>query len=143
MSGALAMVAPRLAPLIGMLGGEHEGERLAALRAADGLLRRAGLTWRDVGAAVAAAAHPEAETVRPDPAPRREHRADPDPGEGWLGDLADAAAAFEALSDTERNFVRNLGGLHRAGRRPTEKQLAWLRRLAAWVRATRGAAADA
>src|ERR1043165_884716 len=41
----------RLAKLLGMLGSEHDGEVVTAARHADALVRRAGLTWRDVVAA--------------------------------------------------------------------------------------------
>jgi len=38
----------RLAKVLGMLGSEHDGEVIIAARHADALVRRAGLTWRDV-----------------------------------------------------------------------------------------------
>jgi hypothetical protein len=38
----------RLAKLLGMLGSEHDGEVITAARRADELVRRGGLTWRDV-----------------------------------------------------------------------------------------------
>jgi hypothetical protein len=38
----------RLAKLCGMLGSSHDGESLAAGRAADALIRHAGLTWPSV-----------------------------------------------------------------------------------------------
>jgi hypothetical protein len=47
-----AMTAPfdreRVAKLLGMLGSEHDGEVVAAGRAADRLVRASGLTWRAV-----------------------------------------------------------------------------------------------
>jgi hypothetical protein len=41
----------RLVKLLGMLGSEHDGEVITAACCADALVRRAGLTWRDVVAA--------------------------------------------------------------------------------------------
>lgn len=38
----------RLAKLLGMCGSAHDGERAAAAKAADDLVRRSGLTWFDV-----------------------------------------------------------------------------------------------
>ncbi len=46
------MTAPldrtRLAKLLGMLSSQHDGEVVTAARHADAVVRRAGLTWRDV-----------------------------------------------------------------------------------------------
>ena len=38
----------RLVKLLGMLGGDQPGERDAAARATDALLRSAGMTWREI-----------------------------------------------------------------------------------------------
>jgi len=38
----------RLAKLLGVLGSEHDGEVVAAGRAADRLVRQSGMTWRSV-----------------------------------------------------------------------------------------------
>jgi hypothetical protein len=47
---ALAIVAPRLAPLIGKLGSDHEGEVVASARAIGKLLLKQGLGWNDLAA---------------------------------------------------------------------------------------------
>jgi len=41
-------MAERLAKLCGLFGSDHDGERAAAARKADELVRAHGLTWRDV-----------------------------------------------------------------------------------------------
>src|SRR5947209_2773522 len=38
----------KLAKLLGLLGSDHDGEALAAARQAEGLRRRAGVSWSDV-----------------------------------------------------------------------------------------------
>jgi hypothetical protein len=44
--------AERLAAVIAMIGSTHEGEAAAAMRTASVLLKKAGLTWTDVGQAL-------------------------------------------------------------------------------------------
>jgi hypothetical protein len=48
MSDAVALDRTRLGKLLGLLGSDHPGEIAAAGRAADALIRKAGLTWPDV-----------------------------------------------------------------------------------------------
>ena len=56
-----ALDRERLAKLLGMLGSEHGGEVITAARHADALVRRTGLTWRDV--VVANDAQPQLDNV--------------------------------------------------------------------------------
>jgi hypothetical protein len=51
MTDLLGVERDRLGKLLGMLGSDHDGEVAAAGRAADRLVREAGLTWREVLAA--------------------------------------------------------------------------------------------
>jgi hypothetical protein len=53
--------ADRLAKLLGMVGSKHDGEALNAARAADKLVREAGLAWPDVIASSALPILPNSE----------------------------------------------------------------------------------
>lgn len=82
----------RLAKCVGLLGSAHDGEALAAGRAADLLIRQAGLTWLDVIA----------------PALRQPRR----PGESESDqDAIEHALDFRhALTEWERSFCRSIAG---------------------------------
>lgn len=98
---AQALVTPqlhdRLAKLCGLFGSEHDGERAEAARQADGLIRRHGLTWRDV------IFQPAAE---------------------WQHMAKTCAEHLRELSDKEIRFVL---AMQKWRRPPSDAQLAWLR----------------
>lgn len=127
----LATLAPRLSPLLGKLGSPHDGEVIAAARAASRLLEKAGLGWNDLGrilldgpSAAAAPTEGEAEANVYD----------------WRDDLAELGAGWSALEPHERSFARNLTRLARRGLAPTERQRRWLAVIAERLRD--GGAAD-
>jgi hypothetical protein len=108
----MSALVPRekLAAVLGMLGSEHDGEVLAAARAAERLRAQAGATWAELlGAAVA-------------------RQRDQVPG--WRAMVAACLAHRELLTDWERQFVSDL----RRQARLSRKQLAILSRIAAGVR---------
>jgi len=99
MSGAVVIDRDRLVKLLGMLGSAHDGEVAAAGRAADRLVREAGLRWPDI--------IPAANRDAPD-----------------IASAISIAIRFEnLLTDWESQFVRSL----RRQRRPaSDKQRAIL-----------------
>ena len=96
----------RLIKLLGMLGSAHDGERAAAGLKADELLRRHGLTWKELILGLAPAAEP--------------------PKLGWRDKVVACEAHRHCLNNRERAFVSSLA---RWRGTPTEKQLAWLDRI--------------
>jgi hypothetical protein len=104
-------VLERLIKLLGMLGSAHDGERAAAGRKADELLRRYGLTWSDILLVAAASSAPPPE---------------PDQPMSWREKCAACKARQHHLNERERAFVSSLA---RWRGTPTEKQLAWLDRI--------------
>src|SRR4051812_2433984 len=92
----------RLVKLLGMLGSDHDGEIAAAGRAADRLVRQAGVRWRDV----IVPALPPLNTG------------------GTIADQIDFVLGFpDALNEWERRFILSLARQRRA---PSEKQRAIL-----------------
>jgi hypothetical protein len=93
--------ADRLRKLCGMLGSDHDGERAAAARAADKLVRGLGLTWHQV----------IAPPIVPDHSPRvRSWRAD---DSDWCRMAQFCHAWRWSLSQREREFVESVrtGGI--------------------------------
>ena len=115
----IAALAPRLAPLLGKMASDHDGEILASVRAIRRLLERHGLTLNDLGAAIAA------EPVR---VVYRDRQPEPDPAaEHWREMAAFCASRAELLNEREAAFVANMARiLRRPGAEPTPKQAAWL-----------------
>lgn len=114
-------VAAKAAPLLARLATDHDGEALACVRALRRLLDRHGLTMTDLAAVVANGA------PAPSAPPPREPETEP---ADWVSDLATCAAHFGALSENQRDFITNMGRVHRRGGRPTPAQAQWLRALA-------------
>jgi hypothetical protein len=105
----------RLARLLGMVGSVHDGEALAAARLADKLVRRCGLTWADVFAPPEPALAPSSGNLLI----------------GWPAQWRSAVrmcGRYEtSLGDRERSFLQSLATYKR---RPSPKQLTWLRSIA-------------
>ena len=101
----------RLSKLLGMLGSDHDGEVINAARAADRLVRDAGLRWPDIAM----------------PVPPR-GRGDNDPVGFCLSRPA-------ALTDWEQRFLRSI---ERQRYRLTAKQCAVLGGIVSKVHAARG-----
>jgi hypothetical protein len=72
----------KLVAVLGMMGSDHDGEALAAARAAERLRRQIGATWSDLLQA-------------PEPPPVRE---------GWR-DVLSACRASDKLSEWEQRFL--------------------------------------
>jgi hypothetical protein len=102
----------RLSKLLGMLGSDYDGEVLNAARAADRLVRDAGLRWPDI--------------AMPAPPPPRGYRFDP---------IRFCLAQPAALSDWEERFLRSI---ERQPYRLTPKQLGVLERIVEKVAGGRG-----
>jgi hypothetical protein len=105
----------RLAKLLGMLGSDRDGEVVNAGRAADRLVRSAGLTWFDVIALPA-----------PSIVPGRGRDDD------WRQTVSFCMARAHQLSPRERDFVWSMWCWRG---QPTEKQMRWLQDIAARPRA--------
>jgi hypothetical protein len=109
-----------LAGVLGMLGSSFAGERDAAARLANRIVRGAGVQWDELIAG-------------PAPDSRREpppYQPPPRPSSGWR-ELAQRCAAYpEWLSEWEREFVAGLG----RWRRLSAKQAATLDRIALKLR---------
>src|SRR5947207_15770801 len=105
---AMSLDRDKLVRVLGMLGSSHDGEIAAAGRAADRLLRDAGLRWPDV--------------ILPAlTGPRRERNLD------TIRDTIEFVLEFEdVLSDWEVSFCRSIA---RARYRLSQKQLEVLDRL--------------
>ncbi len=79
----------RLVRVLGMMGSEHDGEALAAARAAERTRREKGLTWADIvkktaGTTSGAAAPPKPPPrPKPQPSPRPRPEARPRQDHGW------------------------------------------------------------
>jgi hypothetical protein len=114
----------KLVKTLGMLGSEHDGEIAAAGRAADKLVREAGLRWPDIVAPAL-------------PPPRQASNGWRDP-EHLLAIVLDNA---EFLSEWEFNFVTSIRQ-HRQRRRPlSSKQFKVLEQIFDKVRQTAAGAA--
>jgi hypothetical protein len=110
--------AERLAKILGMCGSDHPGERAAAALAAHRLLREHGLMWSDVIVAQQYAA--------PSIVPRQ-------PGEtDWRRAARFCLGQTSRLQPREFDFIVSIA---RREREPTPRQLAWLRYIAARLRA--------
>jgi hypothetical protein len=89
----------KLVGVLGMLGSNHAGERDAAARLANRLIRGAGLTWGELIAVPELEPNPHC-----DPPPHR-----PPPGPASWRELARQCAAYpEWLSAWERGFLAGL-----------------------------------
>src|SRR6516164_6718925 len=91
----------RLIKLLGMLGSAHDGERAAAGLKAHELIRRHGLTWKELLLDVA----PTSEPAKL----------------GWRAKVAACTAHQHCLNTKERAFVFSLAQWRGT---PTDKQLA-------------------
>lgn len=112
----------RLVHILGMLGSNFDGERAAAAKKADELVKRYCLTWEQV--IIPALPRPEKATPREESRPDWQRRA-------WLC-LADT----ELLTQWEFEFCDDMASRHRE---PSEKQNAVLNRIYEKVRRSRGA----
>jgi hypothetical protein len=108
----------RLAKLLGMLGSDRDGEVVNAGRAADRLVRSAGLTWFDVLPVQRQGA--------------RGRAADMDRDDDWRRLVSFCMDRAHQLSPRERDFLWSMW-LWRG--QPSEKQMRWLQGIAARLRA--------
>jgi hypothetical protein len=97
----------KLISFLGMLGSDHDGERLAAVRAAQKLLSEKRLTWSDILAPAAAL---------PDSAQKPE----------WREHLLMLERSWGLLTEWERNFVSSMRSWIGD---PTEKQLTQIQKI--------------
>jgi hypothetical protein len=106
------MVRDRLARLMGMVGSMHDGEALNAARLADKLVRSCGLTWAEVFAPPELAVAPSGGNLLIGwPAQ-------------WRSALRMCGQCGASLGGRERSFLQSLATYKR---RPSPKQLTWLR----------------
>jgi hypothetical protein len=112
-----ATIEQTLGKLIPLLASNHDGEVVATARAIERLLKASGCDWHDLAATI----------CPPD---------DPD----WRRDLRYCASNSARMQQRERDFVATLVGW-RGG--PTDKQLRWLRSIAARLRSNSAARAAA
>jgi hypothetical protein len=118
--------ADRLAKLCGMFGSAHLGERAAAAKLADRLVRDSGLTWHDV------VAGPANRRLRGSQEAPRQAR----PPATVEAKLALLRAHFDFLTTWERHFVVAV----REFKSPSLKQLKVIERLVEKVLELRAAA---
>lgn len=117
---SLAAVTPKLTKLLPLLGTNHDGEALAAVRAIERTLKSAGLDFHDLASSLEAAA-----TLNRDPQTWEEVAI-------WCRENDHGH-----LTPKEREFVTSVAAQLVCGRQPTEAQEAWLR--AIYVRMRREA----
>lgn len=95
-----SLTADRLAKILGLCGSAHAGERAAAAKMADDLVRGLGLTWRDV---ITPAVGP------PEPPPRHAGRSDDDDDlPHWREQLAVCLDNIDALNERDAHFLMSL-----------------------------------
>jgi len=111
----------RLVHILGMLGSNFDGERAAAAKKADELVKRHRLTWEQV--IIPALSRPEKE------APRQES------GQDWQRKAWFCLSDTELLTQWEFKFCDDMTG---RDREPSEKQIAVLNRIYEKVRRSRG-----
>ena len=109
--------AKRLAKFCGMFGSNHDGEPAAAALMADTLVRKRGLTWRDVLIPAASKAHPQKKGWR-----------EPKTTEQKLALLR---RNLDEFTDWERDFIIGVRGFAQL----SAKQLATIDRLVEKLRA--------
>lgn len=116
-----ASIAPRLGPLIRLLGSDNNGEVSAAVAGLRRILASEGLDLHDLAAYVEAAAEVAIPTE--------------DQLGTWL-DLVDGLIARGAavLEDRDRNFLRNVRIAILSGKAPSPPQQKWLGDVQAKVR---------
>ena len=111
-----ALVA-RVAEIVEFLGSDHDGERSAAAYLVTMILRKEGLTWRQV----IEAAGPRTTGAEPDELP------------GWVDQIQTIIQHLQYLTDWESEFALSIMG---HGRKwiPSTKQLAVIERIFRKVR---------
>jgi len=117
---SLEAVAPKLTKLLPLLGTNHDGEALAAVRAIERTLKSAGLDFHDLASSLEAIA-----ALSRDPQTWEEVAI-------WCRDNDHGR-----LAPREREFITSVAAHLVCGRQPTEAQEAWLR--AIYVRMRREA----
>jgi hypothetical protein len=110
----LATLTLRLGKIIPLLGSDRDGEVIGAARAIDRLLKSVGRDWHDVAALLRL------------PAQCRQIAAD-----DWQSVAQFCVQNSARLSERELDFLATLASWRG---RPTEKQFAWLRKIAARLR---------
>jgi hypothetical protein len=109
-------IVERLVKLLGMLGSSHDGERAAAARKADALVREHGLVWSDVISGLSGQEQQHAN--------RRNNGAKAhDDGGDWHAMRDYCAQHSSLLRPREQEFIDDIDGWRGA---LTEKQSAWL-----------------
>jgi len=128
MADRLIHAAPKLSKIVALFGSVADGERLAAVLAADRMLEAAGLGWSDVATAIAdLGAQPKARAPRATPRkPRRTRRQAYEP-QGWADLARFCLLNSEHLNERSHSFLLHMRDSLRRGRQPTDKQSAWLR----------------
>lgn len=124
---AIGLDRDRLGKLLGLLGSDFEGEIAAAGRAANALVRGAGLTWLDI-----VAPPPALDAGRKAKAKSKKRSATPPPRTTARERGAYCLAAAEFLTAWERDFCASIAG---QAYRLTAKQEAVLDRLVTKVMA--------
>jgi hypothetical protein len=118
---ALAPVAPKLAPLVRMLGSPVDGEALAACRAIGRTLKTAGCDFHDLAKAIEGPAEPRVVVLYRDREPPA--RREPETGEHWRDMARRCLGHFGDLRPAERRFLQDI---IRWRGKPTAKQMTWL-----------------
>jgi hypothetical protein len=112
----LGTIAPKLAKLIPLLGSDKDGERLATLEAIGRTLRSAKLDFHDLAKALTT---PSRHAARVSPT-------------NWSELIAICLSNPEALNARDLDFLNNVRRQILLGRKPSERQEAWLR--SCWAR---------
>jgi hypothetical protein len=112
MSALPVILIPMLNKLIPRLASTHDGEVVATVRAIERVLKSAGRDLHDLAACLGA------------PVAQMQHA-------DWRRDVRFCSENTDFLSERELDFISNLA---RGGRKPTEKQAAWLRDIAGRLR---------
>jgi hypothetical protein len=135
----VALDAQRLGRVLGLLSSSHDGEVLNAARAADRIVKEAGLTWLDVAQRIGVSTRPTGyQAASPEPAPRtqrtykraaRPAAAPKKTSTSHKGIQASELIAYllnpvihAKLNGFERSFVMSVDGQSRAGRGLSENQ---------------------
>lgn len=117
----LAPIAPKLVPLVRLLGSPVDGEVLAACRAIGRTLDTAGCDWHDLAAVIGGGAEPQVFMLYRDREPRRQ--TEPEPGSEWRDPARRCLGHFGDLRPVARRILRDI---MRWRGEPTPKQMTWL-----------------
>lgn len=131
MNPALALAAPKAAPLLRLMASANDNEALVALRGLKRVLAARGLDLNDLAAWIEAGACEPAPEPEPPPRPKPQPQPEPQGRQPWPqywfgivdGLLRDGA---DIITDRDREFLANVRAATMRGRSPSHAQRVWI-----------------